>query len=186
MSRNSNVGFVKPTLEELEDRIQPSFLLSSTPIPVMVTLMNNIIGDMKVQIADVKAQHDVIVAPFNSLGTLGAQEAALAKGAADWQRILVDQETIRASVSVDLSFINAAASAELSMGDPIDEIVLMFGPLLNLNPTSALSATVTQANNLINNDSTLQTDIDTDFFPISNLSTHSTFKQLAGTVGPLG
>jgi hypothetical protein len=172
-------------LEELEDRIQPSFLLSSTPIPVMVTLMNNIISDMNVQIADVKAQHDAIIAPGN-ISKFDVQEAALAKGAADWQRVQVDQETIRASVNVDLSFINAAASAELSMGDPIDEIILMFGPLLNLNPTGALSATVTQANNLVNNDSTLQTDINTDFFPVSNLSTHSTFKQLAGTVGPLG
>lgn len=160
MMHSAKVSF-RPGLEELAGRTLPSFLLSVGVGPLVAPL-NTVLSDMQSAIADVKVQHDTIVGLSNT-SNLSAVQSAYSTGVADWQRALLDQHAIQAAVNADLVFLRAAAFAEASEGDVTDAILLTFGPLIGFNPTSTLSDTVNQANNLINNDATLQTDIHTTF-----------------------
>ncbi|HTU90114.1 MAG TPA: hypothetical protein VMF69_08575 [Gemmataceae bacterium] len=46
MSRSSNVRFIKPMLEKLEERALPSFLLSGNAVSQLATPLNNMVTDM--------------------------------------------------------------------------------------------------------------------------------------------
>ena len=179
MSRISNLRSVKPMLEELENRVQPSFLLQGA-VQQLVTPLNTAIADMQSAITDVKVQHDALIA-LGLGGNIATAETAYGKGSADWHRALVDQHAIQATVNADLNFIRAATFAEFAEGDPTDVLILTFGPIIGFNPTSPLTNLVNQANSLINTDTTLQSDINTDFSPVSPLHTHNTFAQNATT-----
>ncbi len=87
---------------------------------------------------------------------------------ADWQRILSDSATIKATVSAELAFIRAAAFAEFSSGDSTYALLVLFGPVLGIDPTKSLSNTVTQANNILT-DPTLQGIVNTN---LHTLNTH--------------
>jgi hypothetical protein len=181
MNRNSNVRFVKPKLEELEDRVQPSFLLQGTVQAQLLPPLQSVFTDMQSAKNDLQTQ-------FNLLHTTGAlttdaqAEASFARGAADFQRMLNDQHAITLTVNADTAFIRAAAFAEFAEGDPIDAIIVVFGPAIGFNPTSALTNVQTQANTLINGND-VQTWINTDFFPTtpSGFETHATWAQVTQT-----
>jgi len=177
MISNMNVHSIKPILEHLEDRVQPSFLTAGTVQAQLVPNLNAIFSDMQSAKTDLQVRFtNLHTSPPGYTDALA--EADYGKGAADYQRMLNDQHAIQAVVNADIAFIRAAAIAEFSEGDQTDALLVFFGPLIGFNPTSALTAVVTQANNLINgNDVT--TWVNTDFFPTtpSGFETHNTFAQ---------
>jgi hypothetical protein len=190
MNRNTNTRFVKPMLEELEERAQPSFLLDglfSAGGPT--TVQNNLLPplqamftDMQNAKADLKLQFTLLTTP-GALITDAQGETVYAKGAADFQRMRNDQATIATSINADNNFIRAAAFAEFAEGDTTDAIIVVFGPAFGLDPTKALTNVGTQANNLING-SDVQTWVNTNF-PLTNplvpLDTMATWAQVTVT-----
>jgi hypothetical protein len=181
MSRNANLNFVKPMLEELEERAQPSFLINGLfsatgPVTVqqnLLTPLNAMFTDMQNAKNDLGAQFTALHAPPMPL-TLATAETDYAKGAADYQRMLNDQHAISATVTADNNFIRAAAFVEFTEGDATDAIIVVFGPAFGLNPTKALTNVQSQANNLVAG-TDVQTWVNTDFFLTSPLFTHATW-----------
>jgi hypothetical protein len=165
MNRNK-VSFVKPMLEELEDRVQPSFLLSGT-VGTLATPLNNMVNDMNSASTDLQTQFNLIKNATPPANTFAGAEAIEAKAVGDWQRILNDSASINATVNADMSFIRAVAFAELSTGDATDALVLTFGTVLGINPTSALTNTVSQANSILTNP-TLQNIINTNLHTLNS------------------
>jgi hypothetical protein len=160
MIRNSNVRFVKPMLEQLEDRIQPSFLLGGA-VQQLATPLNNMVTDMNNASTDLQAQFTLIKNNTAPANTYSGAEVVETKAVADWQRILNDSAAINATVPVLQTFIQTAAFSEFQAGDKTDVLVLFFGSFLGINPLQPLTATVTQANNILNN-STLQSIVNTN------------------------
>ncbi len=167
MSRGMNTRLVKPILERLEDRIQPSFLLNGA-VQQLVTPLNNIVSDMKAASTDLQAQFTLIKNNTAPTNTFAGAEVVADKAVADWQRILNDSSAIKAIVNAELTFIRAAAFAEAAAGDSTDAVLLFLGPLIGLDPTKALSDTVTQSNTILN-DPTLQGIVNTN---LHTLNTH--------------
>ena len=189
MRRSSDVSTFKPELENLEDRIQPSFLLSGA-VQTLATPLNNMVTDMKNAAADIKNVQFPALTQFGEENAssptftthLPIEETAYGKAVADWQRILTDQHAIQALSTADINFINAVAFQEFSNGDALDLIVLRFGPIIGLNATSSLTTPVSQAASVIA-DTTLQTDITADPAVISALYTTTTIQQAGSTPG---
>src|SRR5690348_13409587 len=146
MSRNSNASFVKPKLEQLEDRVQPSFLLSGA-VQQLTPPPNNILTDMKNASTDLQAQFTLIKNNTAPTNTFAGAEVTADMAVADWQRILNDSAAIKATVNAELAFIRAVAFAEFSEGDSTDAILVLFGPVIGFDPTKTLTNDVTQANN---------------------------------------
>jgi len=189
MNRGTRGIFTKPMLEQLEERAQPSFLLSGNAVPTLAQPLTNMVTDMHNAQADLKVQYQTIVsfgvesiASPNFTIHLPIAETAYGRAVGDWQRILTDQHAIQATSGADMAFISAVAFAEFSQGDATDLLVLRFGPSLGLNVTAPLTNPVSQANSIVN-DPTLQTEITTDFEPISPLYTAATIAQEAQTPG---
>jgi hypothetical protein len=178
MSRNSNLHCVKPTLEQLEERSQPSILLGGAIQQNLATPLNNMVTDMTNARTDLQVQFNLLKTPPAGF-TLAQAETAFGKGAADFQRMLNDQRAITVTSSADVAFIRAAAVGEFTEGDPTDLILLTFGHFIGFDPTKVLTDPVTQANNL--NDSVVQGWVNTDFFTTSPLFTHSTWAQVTVT-----
>lgn len=168
MSRNSNVRFVKPRLEELEERAQPSFLLGTNAVQQLAEPLNNMVTDMNNAATDLKAQFAAIQANNAASGTntyAGAEKVeTMAVG--DWQRILNDSAAIKATVNADMNFIQTAAFAEFQAGDSLDLAVLLFGHFVGLEPTKPLSDAVTQATDIFN-DPTLQNIVGTNLHTVN-------------------
>jgi hypothetical protein len=162
-----NTRVVKPSLEKLEDRIQPSFLLNGA-VQQLATPLNNIVSDMKSASTDLQAQFTLIKNNTAPTNTFAGAEVVANKAVADWQRILNDSAAIKAIVSAEQTFIRAAAFGEAAAGDTTDLLILFLGPLLGIDPTKALSDTVTQANTILN-DPTLQGIVNTN---LHTLNTH--------------
>lgn len=165
MIRSSKVRSVKPILERLEDRIQPSFLLAGA-VQQLAKPLNNTLSDMQSASTDLQAQFTLIknqTAPAN--GYAGAQMTQN-KAVADWQRILNDSAAIKATVNTEAAFIHAAAFAELAEGDNTDAILLVFGPLFGFNPINALTDIVPQADKIVT-DPTLQKIVNTNLNSLS-------------------
>jgi hypothetical protein len=166
MNRTSKVHFAKPILEKLEDRALPSFLLNGA-VQQLVTPLNNIVSDMKSASTDLQAQFTLIKNGTAPANTFAGAEVAADNAVADWQRILNDSAAIKAIVNSELTFIRAAAFAEAAAGDTTDAILLFLGPLLGVDPTKALSDTVTQASNILN-DQTLQGIVNTNLHTLNS------------------
>lgn len=187
MNRRTKIHSIKPMLEQLDERVQPSFLLSGNVVQQMAQPLNNMVADMQSAKTDLKVQYQTIVS-FGSESTsspnfthdLPIAETAYGRAVGDWQRILTDQHAILAVSKADVAFLNAAAFAEFSQGDATDLLVLEFGPSFGLNVTTPLTNPVSQTNSIVN-DATLQSEITTDFYPISPLYTHATIAQEAQT-----
>ena len=181
MSRNTNIRFVKPMLEELEERAQPSFLLSGTNQQLLLPQLQSMFTDMQNAKTDLQTQFTALHTKQPTVG-VGEAQQAYAKGAADYQRMLNDQHAITATVNADTNFIRAAAFAEFTEGDATDAIIVMFGPLMGFNPTNVLTNVETQANNLINGND-VQTWVNTNFFPTTPVGflTAATWAQHAQT-----
>ena len=188
MIRTSDRRVVKPTLEQLEDRVQPSFLLGAatqglaTPLTNMVTDMKNAASDLKNQFAAMTQFGEENVTSSTFTAHLPIEETAYGKGVADWQRILTDQHAIDALSTADVNFFNAVAFSEFAQGDATDLIVLKFGPLFGFNVLAPFTNPVSQAASVIS-DTTLQNDINVDPAGVSALYTTTTFAQAATTPG---
>ncbi len=185
MNCNSRFNSVKPMLEQLEERALPSFMYpTNTAVQQLAQPLNLAVTDMQNAAADLKAQYHTIVSfgeettsSPNFTTDLPIAETAYGKAVADYQRIVSDRQAITLGSSAAVTFINAVALSELQAGDFTDYIVLHFGSLFGIpNPTNPLTNPVNQANNIFN-DSTLQSDVNTDFSPVSPLYTHSTIAE---------
>ncbi|HEY7152480.1 MAG TPA: hypothetical protein VH575_00840 [Gemmataceae bacterium] len=181
MIRNRTTHFVKPMLEQLEERAQPSFLLSGA-VQQLATPLNNMVKDMQSAQTDLNTQFTLIKNGTAPANTFAGAETTAAKAIADWQRILNDSAAITATSNADLAFIRAAAFAVAGEGDPTDAIILFIGPLIGFNPTSALTTPVTQANNIVN-DPTLQMIVNTNLHSL-NMFVDSTTPISGVTVTP--
>ncbi len=170
MNRNKNIRYVKPSLEQLEGRDMPSFLLSGA-VAQLAAPFNAVNTDLTNSSNALKTDYSAII----SASSPGAEEVAIGKATADWARMQNDQHIISAASSAAIGFINAVALTEFQNGDPLDLIVLDIGPLIGLHVTSALTNPVNQANATVN-DPTIQSDVNTNlatvapFVPLSSLT----------------
>jgi hypothetical protein len=161
MSRNANRNFVKPMLEQLEERVQPSFLLAGTVQQQFLPPLQAVLTDMQTAKGHLQANFTMLTTP-GRVTSQSEAETQYAAGAANFSSMVSDQHTITAMVNQDNAFIRAAAIAEFTEGDTTDAILVFFGPLIGFNPTSSLTNVQTQANNLIKGND-VQTWINTDF-----------------------
>lgn len=167
MRRSANASFVKPMLEELEERAQPSFLVGTNVVPQLAQPLNNIVTDMKNASTDLQTQFNLIKTVTPPANTFAGAEVTADKAVADWQRILTDSAAINAVVNVDLNAIHTIALAEFQNGDSLDLLVLTFGQAIGFNATAPLTNTVTQSNNILN-DPTLQSIVNTNLHSLNN------------------
>lgn len=171
MNRRSESRFSRPTLELLEARDLPSFLFPGTAVSNLVQPLNAINQDLQNHKADLLNVVNTTLLPNNTPFPPGNAGQSFAKAVQDFQSMLNDQHTIDALVKMDLAFIKAAASSELSSGDPIDFIVLNFGSLFGINVTSQFTNVATAADNAVN-DPTVQNDVATSWtytLPLPNV-----------------
>ncbi len=174
--------FAKPRLEQLEERDQPSFLLGTNAVQQLATPLNNMVKDMQSASTDLQAQFTLIKNNTPPTNTFAGAEQVADKAIGDWQRILNDAASIKATSAADLAFIRAVAFAEFQAGDSLDLVILTFGPLIGFNPTKPLTDAVDQANKILN-DPTLQSIVNTN---LHTLNTHidSTLPISQVTVAP--
>ena len=154
MSRTSNTRFVKPMLENLEDRIQPALLIGSNAVNVLVNQVNTVLTDMQHAQTNLKTD-------FTNAGTaltanpngdnVRAWSHPFGKAVADYQQILQDQASIHLMVSTDQAFLQAAAFSEFTAGDPIDLIILTFFKGSAFDPTTKLIGVQNQADSIVKN-----------------------------------
>lgn len=174
MSRNANKNFAKPMLEELEERTQPSFLILGAVQMYLEPPLQNKVTDMQVAKVDLQTQFTLLSKVQTPPLTVAQAETAYAKGSADYQRMLNDQQSISSTVASDIQFISGAAFSELVGGDPVDVLLLVYGPLGGFDPIGDLNSYQTQANSIINGND-VQTWVHTSFNTTSPLSTSNTF-----------
>ncbi len=145
MTTKKSSRFTKPSLEVLEGRSLPSFLLSGA-VNQLAQPLNNMVADLNAaKTALTTAQTAVFNEQFNqdSVATVAQN---FAHGVAAYQRMLNDVHSIAATSTADLAFINMAAAYEFQHGDSMDLLVLQFGPQFGLNVTTPLTTPVGQAN----------------------------------------
>ena len=166
MSRNTNVRFAKPMLEQLEDRVTPTVLFGPTSVVnTMLTGVNNVLADMKT------AQSNLRTDFTNAVSALTANPNGdnvrlwshpFGKAVADYQQILSDQASIHQMVTTDNAVLQGVAVAELINGDPVDFIVLTFFPNSGFNPATQLKNVQNQADQ-IRTDTTVQNEVNFTF-----------------------
>jgi hypothetical protein len=162
MSQPKRTRFVKPCLEMLERRDQPSLLLSNPgaiaqfvqPITNVANDFNGAKNDLAAQVASLPANGATIVNP-------GQVAQTFAKAATDFQRMLNDQHGLDLVAKVDVAFFGAVALQEAQRGDPIDLIVLDFGQLFGLNITAQFTNPASSADNTVNS-TTVQNEVTAD------------------------
>jgi hypothetical protein len=161
MRRRINTRSVKPMLEHLEDRLQPSVLLGGSVVPTMVNQVNTVLTDM--QHAQTKLTTDYNAA-VTTLGTNPNGDNVrdfvhpFGKAVADYQQILTDQAAIHSMVSTDTTVLQGVAMAEFQAGDPIDLVILSFFKNSSFDPTTQLTHVQSQADQILQ-DTTLKTEI---------------------------
>lgn len=166
MSRNLNARFVKPMLENLEERALPSFLLGGNAVQQLATPLNNMVTDMQSASADLKAQFTLLKNNTPPANTFAGAEKIETIMVSDFQRILTDQAAIKALSAIDVTVLNSIATSEFIEGDPTDLIILDFGGIFGFHPLTPLTTPVTNAANVVN-DTTLQTDVSTNLHTIN-------------------
>jgi len=158
MSRRLESRYARPALEVLEARDLPSFLFPGTATASLSQPLNNLNQDLQNHKTDLLSIVNTTLQPNNTTFPPGNAGASFAKAVGDYQAMLNDQHAIDALSKADLAFLHAAASAELASGDPIDFIVLNFGPLIGLNVQSQFTTPATNADNAVN-DPTVKSDV---------------------------
>lgn len=144
------VRSIRPSLETLERRDQPSFLMTGAT-SALVQPLNTIFQDM--QMAQSRLQQNVQFFQANGNGTTAQQIAstqAFAKATAAYQEILNDQHAITLLANADKNFIVQAAVFEAFNGDTTDYFLLVQGPFFGFDVNAQFTNVVTQANNLAN------------------------------------
>jgi hypothetical protein len=162
MRHNTNVRFVKPMLERLEDRVTPTVLFGPTNVVnTMLTGVNNVLADMKTAQINLKTDFNTAVTTLttNPNGdNVRAWSHPFGKAVADYQQILSDQASIHQMVTTDNAVLQGVAVAELIGGDPVDFIVLTFFPNSGFNPATQLKNVQNQADQ-IRTDPTVQSEV---------------------------
>jgi len=176
MSRRLNARSVKPMLECLEDRLQPSVLMGGPVVPTMANEVNTVLTDM--QHAQTKLTTDfnaaVTALTTNPNGDNVRQFAhPFGQAVADYQQILSDQASIHLMVSTDTAVLQGVAMAEFQSGDPIDLLILTFFKGTSLDPTTQLTNVQKQADQIVQN-TTLQNEIN-HIFDLRNPVTDPNF-----------
>ena len=164
MIRTLDQRYVKPTLEHLEERIQPSFLLGSGSGTGNVTALAVPLTKAATDMTSASNLLASDIASLKSAATVAQAEKDYGFCCADYQRILSDHAFVVAIVPVDINFINAVAVSEfIESGDITDVAILRIPFLTNLfNPLSPLNNALSQANSIWNNgqlSGSLTTDI---------------------------
>jgi hypothetical protein len=158
MNRRSELRFARPALELLESRDLPSFLFPGTAVSNLVQPLTALNQDLQTHKSDLLNVVNTTLLPNDTPFPPGKAGASFAQAVGDFQSMLNDQHAIDALVKADLAFIQAAASSELTSGDPIDFIVLNFGALLGINVQAQFTSQATAADNAVN-DPTVQNDV---------------------------
>lgn len=169
MRNNTSVPTVKPMLERLEDRIQPSILFPGTAVNALVTPLQNVLSDMQTAQKNLTTDYNNAVAALGTTpnyDTVRAFVTPFTKAVADYQQIVSDQAAIHVMVSSDQMFLQQVAISEVFAGDPIDFIILNFFKGSAFDPTTKLTAVQTQADQILK-DPTLQSEITHQFMLIS-------------------
>jgi len=139
-------------LLQLEERSQPSFLLAGTVNSFLVPPLSAMVADQQQATADLQFQFTTLqnffVSPAN---TVPGANTVVSRMVGDWQRVLTDRAAVTAVAAADTLFIQAAARATASEGDPIDMLVLQFGPAFGFNPLAPLASLSNQANAAVSN-----------------------------------
>lgn len=155
MTRNSGIRTVRPTLECLETRDLPSFLLTGA-LNNVVQPLQNINKDLNDAANAVKNAFTALTAD-KSNGTTSAQVALdFSAGVSSYQRVLNDQHSIIAESAGITAFVNTVAVTEFLSGDALDLIILDFGAIFNIRPLQPLQDLVSSANSAVNS---LQSDV---------------------------
>jgi hypothetical protein len=162
MTRNTTARFVKPMLENLEDRVTPTVLFGPTSVVnTMLTGVNNVLADMKTAQSHLNFDFNNAVTaltanPNGDNVRLWSHPFGIAVG--DFQQILSDQASIHQMVTTDNAVLNGVAIAELINGDPIDFIILRFFPNSGFNSATQLTNVQNQADQ-IRTDPTVQNEV---------------------------
>lgn len=166
MSRKLNARSVKPALEQLEDRLQPSVLLGGNAVNTLVNQANTVLTDM--QHAQVKLTTDYNAA-VTALGTNPNGDNVrqfvhpFGQAVADYQQLLTDKAAIHQMVSTDNTLLQEVALAELTTGDPVDFIILTYFKGTGFDPTTQLTNVQNQADQILQ-DTTLKNEVNHTFY----------------------
>ena len=148
MTRNSGTRTFRPSLERLETRDLPSFLLTGA-LNQVIQPLQNINKDLNDAANAVKGAFNALTAD-KSNGASSAQVALdFSAGVSSYQRALNDQHTISAGSAAIQAFINIVVIAEFQSGDVIDIIIIDFGSFFNLHPLQPLQNVVANANSTV-------------------------------------
>lgn len=142
---------MNPQLEPLEDRNYPSFLLAGTVQQFLVPPVSAAVVDMQQASGDLQLQFNLLASFSPPNNTPQGAVTTFGRMVGDWQRVLSDRAAVQAVVATDTLFIQAAAQATANEGDPIDRLVLQFGPLFGINPLAPLNNLAAQANAIASN-----------------------------------
>jgi hypothetical protein len=115
---------MKPMLETLEDRVQPSFLPFLTQ--TLATPLNNIVNDMNAAKTTLTATQAKIQPDITAATTVTAVNTLIndfSVATAAFQRILNDQHAVDALSKADVNFMNLAT---LTSQDPNDFFTFLF------------------------------------------------------------
>ena len=149
MTRNNGTRTFRPTLERLETRDLPSFLLAGA-LNQVIQPLQNINKDLNDAATAVQGAFNALTADKSN----GASSAKVAQdfsaGVSSYQRVLNDQHTIAAGSAAIQAFVNIVVITEFQSGDSLDIIVLTFGPIFNIRPLQPLQDVVTNANSTVN------------------------------------
>ncbi|HEY7423656.1 MAG TPA: hypothetical protein VH682_05370 [Gemmataceae bacterium] len=174
MNRSSRTHSVKPMLEQLEDRVQPSLLLGGNAVAQLVAPVDNALKDLQTMqtqlgnstqgdFANAQAALKTLTTPAGITSTNIANfQVAFGKVVTDYRQMLNDQHTIQATANAATSFLNTAAFSELLTGDAVDFIILKFFPGSSFDPTTAFTKDVQQANDIMSSKD-VTTDVGFDF-----------------------
>lgn len=161
MSRRLNARLVKPRLERLEDRLQPSVLFGSNAVNTLVNQVNTVLTDMQHAQTKLTTDYNAAVTAlgiFPNGDNVRQFARPFGKAVADYQQILSDQAAIHQMVSTDASFLQQLALAEFLSGDPVDLVILTFFKGTSFDATTQLTNVQTQADKILQ-DTTLKSEI---------------------------
>jgi hypothetical protein len=180
MIRNTKVFSIQPRLEELEDRIQPSFIFAGG-ITQLEAPVGKVVADMNTTVTKLTTD----ISAIKSATTTGGAEGAFANAAADYQRLWNDHNTVTVFVTADIALVNFIAMTEFTeSGDIVDLAILKIPFFTNFfNPFGTLNNDLSQANSIWNSGNltgTNSTDITTPGDMLNTLlSTTQTIQQSA-------
>jgi hypothetical protein len=144
---------VKPTLEDLEDPIQPSFLLGAGLDTGNVAALAAPLGSAVMDMQNAQTKLTTDINAIKSASSTASAEAAYASSVSDYQRIWNDFATVNVIVPVDMNFMNAVATSVFLETGNVDDLAILRIPFLTniFNPFGPLNNDLNQATSMWNN-----------------------------------